>query len=705
MTRRRRWGRLGPGTGPADGGTLPGRDLSALFAPMSVAIVGASADPAKWGNAVARQALRSSRRPVHLVNHRGGLVHGRTAVTSVAEIEGPVDLAVICVPAAAFEQAAADCLAKGARALLAITAGLGETDPAGRAAQERVVRLARVAGAVLVGPNCLGVVDNTTELYLASDPFAPGEVALLSQSGNLALELQQLLVSRGLGFSRFVSLGNQADVTLTDVVADCAGHEGTRAIAMYAEDFGDGRGFVAAAAAAVEAGKPVVVLAPGRTAAAARSAASHTGSLATGHDVVAAACRAAGAHLVQTPRELADTLDLLSRPQRRLGPRLAILTDGGGHGTISADLAADHGLQVPELSAGLQAALREDLWHRAGTSNPVDVAGYGEQDPMCFARAAQRLLASGEVDAVLVTGYYGGYATDEAFSQGHAEDEVASTTRLAEVVAGQSLPLAAHSMYPASRSMRALREGGVPVFAAVEDAIRALARATREPPSGLLPLPEPGRPVLTDDYVASRGLMAAAGIPTVRAVQARTSDQLVAAAAGLTYPLVLKANGLLHKSDQGGVRLGIRDEHELVAAHAEMATRLLPASFSLEEQADTTDGVELIVGARWDARFGPVVLVGLGGIYTELIRDTALALAPVTAAEAHELLLRLRGAPLLVGARGRPAVALAAAAEVVARFSELAAAHPELAELELNPLLATPRGALALDARVVLTPA
>ena len=283
------------------------RDLTVLFDPGSVAVVGASDDPSKWGNAIARQALRGGdRRQIHLVNQRGGTVLGQPAARSLAELDAPVDLAVLAVPASGFESALDDALSQGAKAIVGITAGLGETGPVGLARQEAITARVRSAGAVLVGPNCLGMVDNSTELYLASDAFDPGSVALLSQSGNLALELQLLLADRGLGFSRFVSLGNQADLTVTDLVRDCIAHEHTRAIAIYAEDFLDGRAFAEAAGAAVATGKPVVVLAVGRSAAAMRSAASHTGAMTSPIDVVDAACRQVGVHRAKTPRELME---------------------------------------------------------------------------------------------------------------------------------------------------------------------------------------------------------------------------------------------------------------------------------------------------------------------------------------------------------------------------------------------------------------
>jgi acyl-CoA synthetase (NDP forming) len=689
------------------------RDLHALFDPASVAIVGASADPAKWGYSVARQALRAGeRRPVHLVNRRGGEILGCSVATSLAELADPVELVVISVPAAGFESAVDDALAAGAKALVAITAGLGELGAEGEARQQAVLAKVRAAGALLVGPNCLGLADNTTGLYLSSDPFPDGRIALLSQSGNVGLELQLRLSRQGLGFSRFVSLGNQADVSLVELVRDCARHSGTDTIAVYAEDFRDGRAFARAAAEAAALGKPLVLLAPGGSDAAARSALSHTGSMTSPTAVIDAVCRDSGIHRVTTLRELAVVLSALHEPaphgpasggraRAAAGRRVAVFTDGGGHGTIAADSLEDAGFTVPALSDRARQAVRAALWDNSPTANPVDLAGLGEQDPLCYARGVAALLAGDEVDSVLMTGYFGGYSTGDFGDASAAEAEAAAA--LAACAGASAKPVVVQSMYPDAPSCRTLAQQGIPVFDGTEDAVRALAALTPPPgPTGPpLPLPAPAPPATDDGYLASRELFAAAGLPFVPAAAARTEEEVRDAARRLRAPYVLKATGLLHKSDAGGVALGLEDEEELVAAYRDMTDRLAPPGFSVEEMADTRDGVELIVGARQDPRFGPVLLVGLGGTLTEVLRDTAFALAPVTPAAARALLESLRTAPLLHGVRGRPGVDLDAVAAAVARISELAAAHPEIDEIEVNPLLATPRGVTALDARIV----
>ncbi|MFE9561899.1 acetate--CoA ligase family protein [Streptomyces sp. NPDC006487] len=692
-----------------------GRDLTALFDPRSVAVVGASDDPAKYGHAVASQALRADgRRPVHLVNRRGGTVLGRRAAPSLAAIGEPVELVVISVPGSGFEAAVEDALACGAKAIVGITAGFAEAGPAGAARQRAVVARVREAGAVLVGPNCLGIADNTTELYLASDGFTPGGTALLSQSGNLALELQLRGAPHGLGFSRFVSLGNQADVTLVDLVEDCARHEATTAIAVYAEDFGDGRAFAGAAAAA---GKPVVLLTAGRGSASARSARSHTGALTTSADVVAAACRDAGVELVRTPREMTVVLAAVSsRPgPRTTGRRTAVFTDGGGHGAIAADAAEDAGLQVPELAAATQDRLRTVLWRQSAVGNPVDLAGMGEQQPLSYADTTRELLAAEEVDAVLMTGYFGGYAASggglgggQAGGSVLAEGETRAAEKIVAHLAESPKPLVVQSMYPQSPSCLVLAEAGIPVFSATEDAARALSAMTRrvtgcapEPPA-LPALPPAAVPLRDPGYHAVRGLLGAAGVPFPAARQVTDEAGVRDAARELEGPYVLKALHLLHKSDAGGVALRLADRDALLAAYRDMRARLGAGSYSVEAMADLSDGIELIVGVNRDPRFGPVAMVGLGGILTETLRDVAFALAPVPARRAEELLRGLRSAALLEGVRGRPAVDVAAAAAAIERITTVAAAHPEIAELEVNPLLVRPDGALALDARAVL---
>jgi acetate---CoA ligase (ADP-forming) len=674
------------------------RDLRPLFDPRSVAVVGASDDPAKWGNWLGRGALRGEhRRPVFLVNRKGGTVLGRSAYRSLTELPEAPELVVVSVPATAFEQAVDDALAAGARALIGITAGLGERgDEAGARERELVARV-RDAGAMLLGPNCLGVYDAASDLGLASNEFPPGSIGLVSQSGNLALELGILARESGLGFSRFASIGNQADVDLAELVTAFGEHPETEAIAVYAEDFRDGRAFVDAAAAA---GKPVVLLTVGASEASARAARSHTGALVSDGAVVAAAARAAGVHVVKTPHQMIDLINAQVRARPLRGSRIAVVGDGGGHGAVACDVATAAGLELPRLSDALSEALAAQLPDTAATRNPVDLAGGGEQDFYSYARVARTLLESGEIDGVLLTGYFGGYAE---YSEDFAMLEGNVARAITAAVAETGRPMVAHSMYSDSPTAQALLEGGVPVYTSIEAAAGALAGLRAQPrPAGAPPLPPAASGPIEPGYFGSRALLEAAGIPFAPAVAVTGPEEALAAAGDLGYPVVVKAVDALHKSDAGGVIVGIPDPAALVDAVHGLIDRLAPGTISVERMAPLHEGVELIVGARTDPRFGPVAMVGLGGIHAEVFKDVAVDLAPLDPVAAERLLRSLRGAPLLAGVRGRPPLDVGAAARAAAALSQVAAARPDVAEIEINPLLVTPSGATALDARVIL---
>jgi acetate---CoA ligase (ADP-forming) len=678
------------------------RDLTPLFEPETLAIVGVSADPAKWGYWFARDAARGAhRRRVYFVGRSGGELHGLPVHRSLAELPEAPELVVLSVPADGLEEAVDDSLAVGARALVAIAAGFAELGEEGAARERALVERVRAAGAALVGPNCLGVFDGAAELQLASTPLPAGPVGFVSQSGNVLLETGLLLEDVGLGFSRAVSIGNQADVGATELVAALGGHEETRVIGVYCEDFLDGRAFAEAARAT---GKPVVLLTVGRTAAGSRAARSHTGALTSGNDAVAAACRAAGIHLVDTPRRLVDAAQALLSPQRPRGRRVAVVGDGGGYGAIAGDLLGGRGIELPVLAERTQAKLRELLPPTAATANPVDLAGAGEQDVFSFARSVRALLDDDGIDAVLMTAFFGGYGT--LWGEMH-ESELAVAGELAEATAETGKPLVVHTMHANAQPAHVLRAAGVPVYRVIESAVDAVATLAADGaphPPPLPPLPPVAPPLADVGYTTARAVLAEAGIPFGAARTVSGSDEAVAAAQALGFPVILKALGLLHKSDAGGVVLGLRDESELSQALDDLAARLAPESFSVEAAEDVAAGFELLVGGRRDPRFGPLVLVAAGGIHAEVMQDTAVALAPVDEAAAEDLVRSLASAPLLAGSRGRPRLDVAAAARAVAALSRFAAAHPEVAEVEVNPLLVRREGegAVGLDARVLL---
>ncbi|MFF0561609.1 acetate--CoA ligase family protein [Streptomyces sp. NPDC004266] len=709
--------------------------LDALFDPRSVAVVGASADPAKWGYWLAAGALAGrSRRTVHLVNQRGGNLDGVPFLPDLGSLATVPEQVVVAVPPPQVRPVVVQGLAAGARCFTVITSG-----GSGPQEERELAALVTSHGGRLLGPNCMGVVDTTTELRLSWGDFPAGGVGLVSQSGNLALEIGRLLARAGQGFSRFVSLGNQRDIDAADALDALIAHEATRVVAAYVEDFRDGRRLARTLAAAHAAGKPVLLLTLGRSEASGRAAASHTGALVSARAVVDAVCRDTGAILLESAGELVDTAVLLAAtrqgPGRRRareqgqgqGPcpglsravpagaagevpaspeaaRIAVVGDSGGQGALAADALAVRGLDVPVLDGATRAAVAAHLPGRGGCGNPVDLAGAGEADLRNYARITRALLDGGDTDATLLTGYFGDYATANP-EQTREECEVAEELAQAAGRAGRLLVV--HTMARDTPALTVLRERGVPVYERIEQAATALAHAARSaratpyaPPERV---PSPSRPVPDGGYESVRALLQSHGLDFPTAGFAGTADEAADAARRTGYPLVLKAMGLAHKTEAGGVALGIADETALRAAFARMRDATGVTRYAVEEMAVHPHSVELIAGVRYDPAFGPVAMVGLGGVTAELLADTALALAPLTPGRARELLLSLRHAPLLTGWRGAPAVDLDAAADALCALARAASEHPELTELEVNPLLVHPGGAVALDAHGVLT--
>ena len=671
--------------------------LASFFAPRTIAVVGASDDPTKWGHILAKQALRNPDRRAFLVNSRAATVLGQPAWPSLRELPEAVELAVVSVPVGGFERVIDDVIASGTKAVLAITAGFAELGAEGEALQRRCTERLRMTGVRMIGPNCLGLSDNTNGVFLAANDFAAGDIALLSQSGNLALELDVQFRNVGLGFSRFVSIGNQADVDLVELIDSCVADAGTSAIALYVEDFLDGRAFIRAAQRAHKAGKPVVVLASGSTPAALRSAGSHTGALSTAEDVVRHACRTAGAHFVRTPRELVTALRLLHRGHPRACGSVGIVTDGGGHGTIAAGLLEAAGFRVPQPSAQLQERLRAALWPPSSVVNPVDLAGFGEQEPSSYAAAVELLLQ--EVDAVMVTGYFGGYSSPQPFAEGLADGEVAAATRIVEIARAAGKPVVVHSMAQDSNALRVCAAGGVAAFDAIEDAVFALTTTLSSSGSELPDLPSP-RPPAHSAYWQLREYLRSNGVPSGRVIPVSCEADLDSAVRQLTAPFVVKTAASTHKSDNGGVRLALADLQAAKSAYAQIVSDTGHAEASIESMV-TTRGVELLVGLHWDPRFGPILSVAAGGTMTEIMQDVAIEFAPVSVDTARRMVQSLRIAPLLHGFRGRPPLAVERAAAVIATLSEIASAQADWREFEVNPLLVTEDDVHVLDARAL----
>jgi acyl-CoA synthetase (NDP forming) len=662
--------------------------LAAFRSPSAVAVVGASDDPTKWGHWLARGALAGAdRRRVYFVNTRGSSVLGQPAFRTLAEIPESPELVTFAVPGRSLPAAVDDALAVGSHGLLAIAADVADET----ALAERV----RAAGVRLIGPNCLGIYDAESELTLAWGRFEPGALAIVSQSGQLGLEIAGLAARAGLGVSRFVSVGSQIDVSAAEVLADLVDHQRTRVVAVYLENFADGPAVLAAVDTLRAAGKRVLLLTVGSSAAAQQAARSHTGSMTSALDVVDAAVRSVGAIRVDTPTRLVAAAQLLALSPPLNGRRTAVLADSGGQAALAADVLTHAGLEVVDFPESVQTSLRTRLSRAALTANPIDLAGAGEQDLTVYGAVVDELAASAAVDAIVLTGYFGSYGHDTAVL---APLEITVAKRIGAAAGQHRVPVLVHSMASGTDTLAALRGAGVPTFSDIETAVDALAAALRlaEPIGSSVAALEPIRVSYADGsgYFAARTALGRAGIPFPEG----GVDPTQKAGPG---PYVVKADWLEHKSEQRGVMVNLADADAVRRCLDDMTTRLGPGRYVVESMDIRADVQEIIVAARRDPSFGPTVVIGAGGVLAELLRDTVTTLVPCSREEARRLIERLRCYPLLAGWRGRPGVDIDALVDIAVTLGAILVGSPELAEIELNPVRVGPHGALAVDALIV----
>jgi acetyltransferase len=702
-------------SGPVPGSThaVSRARLDVLLCPRTVAVIGASRDPSKVGGSVLanlRAAGFAGR--IFPVNPRDAVVQGVAAIPSLRAAPEPVDLAVITVPAAHVQDALRECAASGVRAAVVISAGFREIGGEGA---QRETALREWIGAHpirVLGPNCLGWIRPSRRLnctFAAGMP-EPGAIAFVSHSGALGAAILDWARDRGLGLSLFASLGNQADITEADVLELARDDPETRVVALYVEGVANGPRFLEALRSTA-ARKPVVVLKAGRSAEGARAVSSHTGALAGSDRAFDAAVKQAGAVRVDTVEALFDLARALASQPLPRGRRLTIVTNGGGLGIVAADAAHEAELDVAPLDRATRDRLSCVLPPTASLLNPVDLIG--DADAARYGSALSA-LGGGDVGAVLVL--LTAQASTDAAAVARA---VASATR------DWRTPVAAAFVGGArvARGARTLEEAGIPCYAFPEPAVRTLAgmarvaerRAPRVPAAdGNRERADHGAP-LTRLRAASGAVLGMRelepvltgyGIPCVAARAAVTPADAARVAQELGWPVALKvlSGDISHKSDIGGVRLGLgsqRDVEEATAAMLAVVRRARPDARvdGVLVQRMAPPGKELLVGMVRDPQFGPMIVVGLGGIYVEVLNDTAARLCPVTAEDALEMLSELKMAPVLRGMRGQPAVNLEALADAIRRFAELATDATDLAEMELNPLMAGPDGVVAVDAR------
>lgn len=698
-------------------------ELDRIFHPRSVAVIGATEREGSVGRTLLWNLISNPfGGTVFPVNPQRHSVLGLKSYPDIASVPEVVDLALIATPAAVVPQAIRECIAAGVKGAVIVSAGFKEIGPAGVALEQEIMDAARLGGMRIIGPNCLGVMNPVIGLNatFAGTIARPGNVAFISQSGALCTSILDWSLGENVGFSAFVSIGSMLDVGWGDLIEYFGDDPHTKSIVLYMESMGDARSFLSAARP-VAIDKPIIILKVGRTAAAAAAAASHTGALTGSDDVLNAAFRRCGALRVHTISDLFDMAEILAKQPRPQGNRLSIVTNAGGPGAIATDALISGGGALAELAPETLQQLDGFLPPQWSHQNPIDILGDASSDR--YAKTIEVVAPDPNSDGLLVI------LTPQAMTNPtQTAEELKSYSKLGK-------PLLTSWMGGAEvlAATEILNQAKIPTFPYPDTAVRLFnymwrysynLRAIYETPS--LPadsdLWSPDRPtiakILTSARTSDRALLteyesklllSAYGIPTIATEIATSDREAVEIADRLGYPVVLKLHSetITHKTDVGGVQLNLGDATAVISAFEAIAQRVRaidPAAFLgvTVQPMVRLEGYELILGSSIDPQFGPVMLFGSGGQLVEVFQDRSLALPPLNTTLARRMMEQTRIYKALQGVRGRSAIDLEKLEQLLVRFSQLIVEQPQIAEIDINPLLVSPEGAIALDARVVL---
>ncbi len=707
-------------------------NMKKIFNPSSIAIVGASETPGKAAERRTRSLLEGGYAgKVYLINPKREMLFGRKTYPSLAAVPEPVDLVMIVIPAPLIPDVINQCVEKKAKGAVIITAGLGETGREGKEIEARILENAAKGSVRIIGPNCSGMFSRSARMNLLGvPPIKPGPVAIIAQSGNIIDSLTHYAKVRDIGFSKIISAGNAIGVKFHEYIEYLGDDPDTKVICVYMEGIKNGDKLVAVTRR-VTRKKPVIVLKVGRSGAGARAAASHTGSLAADDKVVQAAFQQAGilrVTNVDSMFDLAECFSLLPLPK---GRRVAILSEGGGDNSVAADNAEAHGLEVPILSQETQEKIRPFLLKGMPAQNPIDYGGTAEENPHVITKCCKVCMESDEVDALYITGFFGGF---KEIIAPHVEAlEIQTAKDLANFVKTYQKPLVMHTSFAHEpfESLRVLKENGVPVFGSSERAafcLGTMARAAErilgkediteseaietdkrnhKAVEILSSLKEQGIQNLLE--TEAREILQAYGIPVPEAVMAANPEEAVRAAEKMGVPVALKivSRKIMHKSDVGGVRINLRTSEEIAEAFKAIMNSAgkVAGKDAIEGILITPmarEGQECIIGMTRNPQFGPVVMFGLGGIFVEVLKDVTFRVAPLTPVDAEEMIRQIQGYPLLRGVRGQAPKDTAAIQEILLKVSRLAVENPEIREMDLNPVIVHETGATIVDARMIL---
>ncbi len=708
--------------------------LEPILNAASIAVVGASRNETKRGFQAIRTLVEERYEgAVYPVNPKETSILGFKCYPSVSAVEDPVDLALITTPARTVPGILEDCGRKGVHGAVVIAGGFGETGPEGRALEEEMARVARENHIRLIGPNTSGMMNLNSNLNLVGLRDAPrGDIALLTQSGNMALTLITEAKLKSLkGFSYYVGVGNEADIKFHEYLAFFRNDPNTRAVLMYVEGLRHGRDFLNEAYATTGL-KPIILLKSGRSSTGKRSAGSHTGALAGMSEVAKGAFERAGIIVIEKSDELFPAAETLSSLPPVKNNRVAVLADGGGHATIASDLLTDLGLEIPVLRDKTQARLKAILPEAASVPNPVDVAGGTDADPSVFAECAQILLKDPNVGGLLIVGLFGGYGIRFAESLSLMEEDAAH--QMGKMVRKRGKPIVVHSLYSSARphSLHLLRYYGIPVYDSLDVACKCIgvlaeygrflgsyhskakftmnrgAKTRRQAEEILEQARAEGRSALLE-HEAKR-LLGLHGVPVPFERLAESAGEAAALASRLEGPVALKvvSPNILHKSDAGGVLLNlvgedrVREGFERILANAGAYAGPDPDVRGVLVTPMAEDGLEVIIGTKEDDQFGPVIMFGLGGVLVEILRDVSFRVLPISPTAAKKMIREIRSYSILRGVRGGPPLDEKALRRLLLSCSEVVEAYPVIREMDLNPVIVHQSGVSVVDARILL---
>lgn len=705
--------------------------LEKVFNPRSVAVIGASEVPGKAAERRTRSLLEGGfDGDVYLINPKRSALFGRKAYPSITDVGKEVDLAMVIIPPRFLVSAVADSVKMGVKGVIIITAGLGETGEEGRKIEAEILNEAAGSGVCVIGPNCSGMFSASANMNLLGVPrLEKGPISVLAQSGNVIDSLTHYARMRGLGFSKIISLGNAIGASFADYIDYLKDDPETGVIIAYFEGIKDGNRLVRKVRETIK-NKPVIALKVGRSAAGARAAASHTGSLAGDDLIVNAAFRQSGIVRVANIDEMFDMAEVFCNCPIPNGNRVAILSEGGGDNSIAADNAEIYGMQVPVLSEKTQEKIRPFLLQGMPASNPIDYGGTAEENPHMITECVKVCMQSDEVDGIYITGFFGGFK--DIIASHVAELEEQTSRDLVALVRQFKKPLFVNTSFARSaiKSLDILKSAGIPVMESSQRSSQCLSNlmkfALNRKKMGQIKFPQPRmreRSGVKDIFAnaigeqranlletESRDILQEYGLPLPQAALICNVDEVSQAAPKIRYPQAMKVvcPDIIHKSDAGGIKLNLKNESQLSEAFEEIITNACKVT-TRDRVLGTlispmaAEGQECIIGMIRDPQFGPVIMFGLGGIFVEVLKDVSFRVAPLADEDIGEMIKEIKGYKVLTGIRGKNPRDIDAIRNILATLSDIAIENPEVKEIDLNPVIIHEKGASIVDSRMILT--